>query len=95
MLRCSFFSRGEGATERRLSLLFCLLAVLCVVTREERCVTTQKMALNKTWIHGLFKSYEYQTALLCRETCSVFDGLVVELKSQMTTDESRAWVSAL
>ena len=26
---------------------------------------------------------------------SVFDGLVVELKSQMTTDESRAWVSAL
>ena len=28
---------------------------------------------------------------LCRETCSVFDDLVVELKSQMTTDESRAW----
>ena len=27
------FSGGEGAAERRLSLLFCLLAVLCVVTR--------------------------------------------------------------
>ena len=32
---------------------------------------------------------------LCRETCSVFDGLVVELKSQMTTDESRAWVEEM
>ena len=32
---------------------------------------------------------------LCRETCSVFDDLVVELKSQMTTDESRAWVEEM
>ena len=53
------FCGGEGAAELRLSLLFCLLAVLCVVTRtQERCVTTRKMALNKTWIHGLFKSYK-------------------------------------